>query len=88
MNTVQHKFDKSRTTVAACRPYYYISYVNPRFIWNTNIGPPAVLQYCVLTWGNFIVLPTHPIFSKRFKRYYHECFKVIWKVHSKILVVI
>ena len=51
MNTVQHKFDKSWTTVAACRPYRYgtdvshVSHVTHRFIWGHENKTPSSTSY-------------------------------------------
>ena len=54
MSTIQHNFDKSWTTVAACRPYRYVTYVShvshvshvtPRFIWGHENRTPSSTAY-------------------------------------------
>ena len=62
MDTVQHKFHKSWTTVAACRPYRdvltsVLSVTLPLDLsGNTKIGPPVVLRTIM---GEFLSIFTH-----------------------------
>ena len=60
MSTVQHNFDKSWTTVAACRPYRYVLTSVPSVTLpidlsgDTKIGPPAVLRTTMGEYSNHI----------------------------------
>ena len=53
MNTIHHKFDKTWTAVAVCRPYRYVAYVshvshvNPRLIWGHENRTPS--STCTIT---------------------------------------